>query len=750
MAFARNRHCSLTLPNGKVAVIGGYNDANGPLSSAEIYNPSSNSWSGGGAMSNNRYSFASVLLPNGQILVDGGQSSVGTLSKTELYDYTTNTWTPSAVMNNVRELHTATLLANGTVLAPTGAVQNSSGFIDVTNTAELYNSGITVANVVAVNSGNNQATPAGSAVSNAISVLVTYQSGVAVVPGTIVTFSVASGGGSVTGGTAITDVNGIATLGTWKLGTTPGANTLSVASGGSQPVIFTATGLPGPAATIIITSGNNQSIPAGTAVGTPLSVQVQDAVGNNVVDGTSVKFTVITGGGAITGASATTSGGIATLGSWTLGTVAGTNTLSVTCGVAPAATFTASSTPGAPNVITILAGNNQSAAVGNSVPVAPSVKVQDQFGNNVADGTNVNFTVIGGGSSVTGGSQTTTSGVATLGSWQLGHVAGSNSLKVVSGAAQVILTAVGLPGSPSAITILNGNNQSAIAGLAVAIPPSVQVVDLYGNPVSDGTQQVTFAVTGGGGAVTGSKPSTIGGVATVGNWSMGKTAGVNTLGVTSFGASPVTFTANSTPNTPPVIISGPTATPSTVVVRQAIALGVAASDVDNEVLAISWAFGDGSTGTDLSTTHVYTAPGIYTVTVSVLDTVNPAVTGSVQVTVTPAIALIGFGPDSDGDGFSDAFETAAGTNPNDASSTPTGSTIGAANIGVLMISKGQINLNFAKSGNDSIALGGTLSVPQGFAPFNSVVMIDVGGVFRKFTLVNNHPVKQGTSTFSLS
>lgn len=59
-----------------------------------------------------------------------------------------------------------------------------------------------------------------------------------------VSFAVTSGGGSVTGGLATTDSNGIATVGTWKV--QAGANTLQATVSGTgisgNPVTFTATG----------------------------------------------------------------------------------------------------------------------------------------------------------------------------------------------------------------------------------------------------------------------------------------------------------------------------------------------------------------------------------------------------------------------------------------------------------------------------------------------------------------------------
>jgi hypothetical protein len=62
----------------------------------------------------------------------------------------------------------------------------------------------------------------------------------------------------------------------------------------------------------------------------------------------------------------------------------------------------------------------------------------------------------------------------------------------------------------------------------VLIAPAVQVTDLSGHPVAG--VQVTFSVTAGGGSVTGATQITdVGGIATVGGWTMGPQPGVNEL-----------------------------------------------------------------------------------------------------------------------------------------------------------------------------------------------------------------------------
>src|SRR6185436_17639159 len=59
--------------------------------------------------------------------------------------------------------------------------------------------------------------------------------------GVTVTFAVASGGGSVTGATATSNNQGVATVGSWTLGPAAGANTLTASATGVAAVTFTAT-----------------------------------------------------------------------------------------------------------------------------------------------------------------------------------------------------------------------------------------------------------------------------------------------------------------------------------------------------------------------------------------------------------------------------------------------------------------------------------------------------------------------------
>ncbi len=91
--------------------------------------------------------------------------------------------------------------------------------------------------------GGGQTANVGTPVAVPPAVRVTDQSGNPV-PGVAVAFAVSGGGGGVTGPNAVTDANGIATVGGWQLGPGSGSNTLTATAAGLDlvPLAITATG----------------------------------------------------------------------------------------------------------------------------------------------------------------------------------------------------------------------------------------------------------------------------------------------------------------------------------------------------------------------------------------------------------------------------------------------------------------------------------------------------------------------------
>ncbi len=153
-------------------------------------------------------------------------------------------------------------------------------------------------------------------------------------PNISVTASVAdgAGGATLTGTvTATTDANGTATFTNLGLAGTVGSYTLDFTAAGLAPDTSGAIALSaGPATTMIDNVGTHQSVNAGSSVPTAPSVQITDDWGNGI-GGIGVSFSVTAGNGLVTGGAATTGpNGVATVGSWQLGSTSGPNALTAT------------------------------------------------------------------------------------------------------------------------------------------------------------------------------------------------------------------------------------------------------------------------------------------------------------------------------------------------------------------------------------------------------------------------------------
>jgi hypothetical protein len=120
------------LNNGQVMIVGGITSGGGCVSTAELYNPATGTFSTSGKLNVCRgYGFTATLLNNGMVLIVGGDGLQN--ASEELYNPTTGTFSTTGRLNTDREFHTATLLPNGEVLIVGGFGTSPL------SSAELYN-----------------------------------------------------------------------------------------------------------------------------------------------------------------------------------------------------------------------------------------------------------------------------------------------------------------------------------------------------------------------------------------------------------------------------------------------------------------------------------------------------------------------------------------------------------------------------------------------------------------------------------
>jgi adhesin/invasin len=351
--------------------------------------------------------------------------------------------------------------------------------------------------VVAAAAGTGQTAPAGTAVPVRPAVIVRDAGGTPVAS-VAVTFAVTSGGGSVTGGAAMTGTDGIATVGSWTLGSSAGPNSLQATVGADgvsgNPVTFNATAAAGPA------SADKSSISAapgtitasqGSATAT-ITVVVRDSR-NNPLAGQSVSLTATGAGVTLTQPGPTNAAGTTT---GTLSaTATGPHVITAVTGGVTLGSATVTVTPGAPSAA------RTSVTVPNGTVEMPTevlIALQDEFGNPLADSK--------------GQIVVSVSGANTVGSVGIDDLGGgsyrADYTPDVAGIDQVSVTVAGaaVAGSPFTSTVAAG---AADPGHTTADVPkevalfnptenpvhiTVRTADKHGNPVGHGGSQVTITV----------------------------------------------------------------------------------------------------------------------------------------------------------------------------------------------------------------------------------------------------------------
>lgn len=139
MVAVRHSHTATLLPNGKVLIVGGYTAGNSVSATAELYDPLTNKFSATGAMHAARAGHVSALLKNGKVLIAGGVGPDWSfLASAELYDPATGAFTTTNAMSVARESHVAVALSDGRVLI-VGGHRDRRERITIYASAEVFN-----------------------------------------------------------------------------------------------------------------------------------------------------------------------------------------------------------------------------------------------------------------------------------------------------------------------------------------------------------------------------------------------------------------------------------------------------------------------------------------------------------------------------------------------------------------------------------------------------------------------------------
>jgi N-acetylneuraminic acid mutarotase len=124
MSAARGNHAAALLPDGRVLISGGDgNDPAAPPLGTEIFDPATGQFSPGGNLQAPRDSHSAVSLTDGRVLVIGGEvrpvlagrADVG-VRTTEIFDPATGRWSAGPMLDPAFSTATVTLLSTGKVL----------------------------------------------------------------------------------------------------------------------------------------------------------------------------------------------------------------------------------------------------------------------------------------------------------------------------------------------------------------------------------------------------------------------------------------------------------------------------------------------------------------------------------------------------------------------------------------------------------------------------------------------------------
>lgn len=382
-----------------------------------------------------------------------------------------------------------------------------------------------------------------------------------------------------------------------------------------------------------------------------------------------------------------------------------------------------------PATVEVDDGDSQSTTPATDLSTDLSVVVKDSSGT-VVNGATVAWTSTDPDAVFSAQSITDATGITTI-PYTTGFTAGVTTVTAsVDGAGSVDFTITVIADVAATLAANSTTDQSGTTSTAVGTPPSVKVTDAYGNPVEGET--VTFAVTAGSGSRS---PATVDtgadGIATLTSWTLGASAGLNTLTATVSGlsGSPVTFNANASASTPTQIAVTSGGTQTGIVAGQAASATTwTVKDAGNNAVqgvtvAFDVASGSGSLSVDSAVTN---ASGQVSVTYTTHTTVETATirgsfnSGAVSASTTIAST------------FGTASKLALQTQPSSSGDSGTALSqqpivlVQDANGNTVTSSTATITASI-QSGNATISAGSSKAAVAGVATFTALTLVDTDG-----------------------
>jgi hypothetical protein len=138
MSSIRSQHTATLLADGRVLVVGGGGEGYASVPSADLYDPATGTFTKTGSMKSGRWLQTATLLRDGRVLVTGGRSPNDSVyASAEIFDPATGRFSSTDTMDDGRQQHTATLLQDGRVLIAGGYWSNGQSW-RVLSSAEIF------------------------------------------------------------------------------------------------------------------------------------------------------------------------------------------------------------------------------------------------------------------------------------------------------------------------------------------------------------------------------------------------------------------------------------------------------------------------------------------------------------------------------------------------------------------------------------------------------------------------------------